>query len=203
MNLFTVTTWRSHRQALGLAPKTDLFPVLQRAYGAPQRHYHTATHIADCLDQLQCHQTLAERPAEVGIALWFHDAVYHSQRSDNEVRSAAWAQRYLSQEGLDIDVCDRITQLILATRHPARPQTVDEQLIIDIDLSILGRSESAFERYAIAIRHEYAWVPEMVYRSKRRAFLQILLAQETIYHTPTFRALYEVSARHNLRQAIE
>ncbi|MGB0562050.1 MAG: N-methyl-D-aspartate receptor NMDAR2C subunit [Spirulinaceae cyanobacterium] len=202
MNRFSAKTWRSHLQDLGLETKTDLFTILQRAYNAPHRHYHTATHIADCLAQLQQHQALALRPAEVAIALWFHDAVYHPQRSDNEARSAAWARRYLTAAGLKSDICDCITQLIRVTQHPARPQTTDEQLMVDIDLSILGRNPQEFEMYAIAIRHEYAWVPDAVYRTQRRAFLQRLLAQENIYHTPAFQSRYEASARCNLTQAI-
>ncbi|NEO87807.1 MAG: N-methyl-D-aspartate receptor NMDAR2C subunit [Spirulina sp. SIO3F2] len=201
--MFTPTTWHSHHQALNLHSPTDLFPILHRTYRSPQRHYHTTTHIADCLTLLAQHQHLAQHPAEIAIALWFHDAVYHPQRTDNEERSAAWAKRYVQQAGLANDGCNRIAQLILATRHPAQPQTSDEQLIIDIDLSILGQSPERFAKYAIAIRQEYAWVPETVYRSKRRSLLQTFLNQASIYHTPTFQEQYELQARSNLQQAIK
>lgn len=201
-NILTIQRWRSPHQALGIESVAHVLLQLQRAYSSPLRHYHTAPHIADCLEQLEQYRHLAEHPAEVAIALWFHDAVYHPQRRDNEAKSAAWAQRYLYQAGLASSSRDRVVQLILATRHPGILNTPDEQLMVDLDLSILGQSPAQFEHYCRAIRAEYAWVPEVTYCAKRRSLLRAFLDQETIYQTPALRTQYEAPARQNLQNAI-
>ena len=68
---------------------TELCGALLAAYAEPQRHYHSTQHLAECLHGFETVRHLAQRPAEVALALWFHDAVYDVQRHDNEAQSAA------------------------------------------------------------------------------------------------------------------
>ena len=85
--------WRRLWTALGAQTiNGGLFNQLVRAYGEPQRHYHTLQHLRECLAHWEAASALARRPEEVELALWFHDAVYDPRRSDNEARSAEWAQ---------------------------------------------------------------------------------------------------------------
>ena len=74
---------------------------------------------------------------------------------------------------------------------------------MDIDLSILGAPKARFELYDQQIRHEYSWVAQPVYRSKRLEVLQGFLDRAFIYSTPHFRDALEVAARANLLNAIE
>ena len=46
----------------------------------------------------------------------------------------------------------------MATRHAALPAGGDEQLLVDIDLAILGASAARFAEYERQIRAEYAFV---------------------------------------------
>src|SRR5262245_33859408 len=111
-------TWR----ALGGKPATDLFDQVLARYDEPQRHYHTARHLDECFAQLDGARGLAERPAEVELALWFHDAIYEPKKTDNEALSAIWARTAAITAGLDRDAADRVEVLILCTRHEAAPQ---------------------------------------------------------------------------------
>ena len=88
--------------------------------------------------------------------------------------------------------------LVLATRHTASPGSPDEQLLVDIDLSILGASESRFAEYERQIREEYSFVPEVVFRTKRRAILQSFITRPQIYRTQHFAGVLEQQARVNL-----
>ena len=148
------------------------------------------------------HESAAERPAEIAIALWFHDAIYAVTRKDNERKSADWARSVLADAGADPIVIERIEALIMATCHDAEAETVDARLLVDIDLAILGAQAQRYAEYETQIRAEYAWVPRMIYGAKRRAILQAFLDREHIFQTEPFRVRYERAARANLTLAI-
>jgi len=61
--------------------------------------------------------------------------------------------------------------LIMITQHSALPQTHDEKVLVDIDLSILGESMEHFDEYDRQVRQEYAWVADDIFKEKRREVL--------------------------------
>lgn len=176
---------------------------LLQAYAEPQRRYHTPQHLAECLQLFDETRDLAAQPAEVEIALWFHDAVYDVTAGDNEARSADWAERELRAAGVDEARIARIRELILATRHATLPQGQDACLLVDIDLAILGAPRPRFEAYEAQVRAEYAWVPEPLFRRKRRDILQEFLARRPLYRTPRLQARLEAQARANLAWSLQ
>jgi len=176
--------------------------ALLAAYGEPQRHYHTLQHLHECIDRLETCIDLATRPAEVETALWFHDAVYDVLRRDNERRSADWARQAVLENGVPADVADRIDALVMATRHATTRAAGDQQLLVDIDLAILGAEPERFAEYERQIRNEYAHVAEPEFKARRRAILAGFLARDRIYATPRLRAELEQRARANLSLAI-
>ena len=180
-----------------------IFAKLQRAYHEPHRVYHDARHLADCLKQFDCVRDQAIAPMQVEIAIWYHDAVYDPRATDNEARSAALARRDLQAARMLPSRIEMIDDLIMATKHDGAAETPDAALLVDIDLSILGRSREEFEHYDRTIREEYAWVPEDQYRAGRSAVLERFLARPAIYSTPWFKARYELAARRNLALALE
>ncbi len=196
--------WTHTWTALGMRRPADaLFRVLCQRYAEPHRKYHTLQHLRECLALCERDSALAERPAEVAIALWFHDAIYEHGRSDNEAASAAWARSALWDAGASMALADRVAALVMATRHSAVvPSTSDAQLLVDIDLAILGAEHTRFAEYEQQIRDEYQHVPQAVFALKRREVLQSFLDREHIYATPTYRARYEARARANLQTAI-
>jgi len=44
--------------------------------------------------------TEPSHPAEVELAIWFHDAIYDLWRTDNEARSADWTRDAIVAAGL-------------------------------------------------------------------------------------------------------
>jgi predicted metal-dependent HD superfamily phosphohydrolase len=197
------SSWRAAWRELALpAPAGALFEALCASWSQPQRHYHTLQHLAECLALFDELRALARHRGEVAIALWFHDAVYDVRRHDNEAESAAWARRALLEAGARDEVADRVDALVLATRHSERPATDDERLLVDIDLAILGAAPARFDEYERQIRAEYAWVPDEVFRAKRREILQAFDARRPIYATPALRERLEAAAHANLARSL-
>ena len=194
--------WRATWASLNLAPPTGLCEQLLRAWGEPQRHYHTLQHLTECLALSETLRAHAEQPADIELALWFHDAVYDVQGHDNEARAAHWATEALATGGVDAARCQRVHDLIMATCHTALPASPDQALLVDIDLAILGAPDVRFAEYTCQIGAEYAWVPPQVYAVKRRAVLQGFLDREQIYTTPAVAQRLEQRARYNLAKAI-
>ena len=164
------------------------------SYSEPHRRYHTLQHLEECFARFDEIADLAEHPADVELALWFHDAIYDPRRRDNERRSAHWA---LSSTGNA-----NVHSLVLATRHEAVPESMDENVLVDVDLWILGAAEERFEEYEGQVREEYGWVPGPIYRRKRRAILESFVSRPTIYSTGRFIERYERQARANLARSI-
>jgi predicted metal-dependent HD superfamily phosphohydrolase len=195
--------WLSLVRKMGLPNSLAMLDRLMAAYSEPHRHYHTTAHIEACLLEFDSVQSLAESPAEVELALWFHDVVYVPRASDNERRSADVASKFLASAGATPLVCSRVHSLVMATVHgPESPTDPDARLVVDIDLSILGRDTETYDRFEHAIREEYKWVPWFLYRRKRGEILQSFLNREFIYSTEPFRRRYELLARANLERAI-
>ncbi|MCI5137878.1 MAG: N-methyl-D-aspartate receptor NMDAR2C subunit, partial [Candidatus Electrothrix sp. AR1] len=124
---------------------------MKAVYTEPSRYYHTDKHIAECLTHLQFLRHQATHPAEVAIALWFHDAVYDTRRADNEEQSAEWAISFLRASKIRQTIRDRIAQLIMVTKTH-NPHDADTALMTDVDLSILGAQPHLFEQYDADIR---------------------------------------------------
>ena len=187
---------------LGLRSPSGLHDQLVAAYQEPQRHYHSLQHLVECLAHFNQVRGQAKYPGEVAIALWFHDAIYDVKGKSNELQSADWAVSALSAAGAGQATQDRVRQLIMATRHDAEASERDQQLLIDIDLAILGAAPERFAEYDRQVRAEYSWVPGFVYNIKRKAVLKSFLARKYIYSTKHFRELYEAQARSNLASAV-
>ena len=181
----------------------DLQAVLN-AYAQPQRHYHTTQHLQECLLWWQRCQNHMQAPAEVALALFYHDIVYDPKRSDNELQSAntmlAHLQAYLPEASTK-----RIYRWILATAHHGQQTTLsdaddaDLKWVLDIDLGILSADAERFQEYERQIRMEYRHVPLLIYRCKRRQVLRDFAQAPHLYHTDFFRQQLERSAKANLQ----
>lgn len=187
-----------------------LYVDLLAAYAEPHRHYHTQQHLAECLELWQEYYDVADDPVALGLALWFHDAVYDPLANDNEARSAEWARRALSACGLPSEQVHMVATLVLATQHGQTPcgqsllhinDCPDLALISDIDLAILGAGRVRFAEYEAQIRAEYPALNEAEFQAGRQAVLQGFL-QRRIYQLPDFYEGYEATARHNLEGAL-
>ena len=190
----------------GDAAASDAFARLHAAWGAPQRRYHDLRHLAACLFELDCAVTDSALADVIELALWYHDAVYEPGARDCEVRSADLLARDAATLAIPPEISGRAADLVRATAHVHAPTACGDpatDLIIDIDLSILGRDPIAFMDYEHSVEEEYAAIPMAAYRTARGQFLASLLAAPFIFRTPVFRARCEERARAQIRSLLD
>lgn len=180
---------------------------LLRHWSRWPRAYHNTQHLQACLNHLdRLHATLpdaVEQPNTVALALWFHDAIYWPWKSNNEERSALWATRFLTAQGLPETVVQTVHQHILDTRHQPGKLQGDARWVVDIDLAILGQSEAVYRQFEHGVRQEYRFVPWGRYVAGRSTILRGFLERERIYETDHFADLLERTARDNLAMALK
>jgi predicted metal-dependent HD superfamily phosphohydrolase len=202
-SFISFTAWSETWSRLGVSlPDALLYQKLIACYSEPHRKYHTLQHLGECFSHLSEIRFLAEHPHEIEIALWFHDAIHDTTGKNNEEKSADWAQAAALANGLSQETAARIHALVIATRHDAVPASRDAEIIIDVDLAILGATPERFAEYETQVRQEYAWVSSLVYQRERSKILNAFLKRKNIYSTLYFQINHEERARENLRRAL-
>lgn len=191
---------------LGGGDATGTHDLLMHSWAEPHRKYHTLQHLDECLALASAWggELTAADHAVLVLALWFHDAVYDTRRKDNEHLSAELADSELTRLGVAWEHRARIVQLVMATEHstpvPAGDPLTD--LLLDVDLAILGAPASRFNEYESQVRDEYGWVADDDYvegRGKVMAHFRALAGAEPqqLYRTAAGRTLL-AQARANL-----
>lgn len=199
----TPKRWQHLMKQFGFEANEQAYAMLLQKYQEKHRAYHNVAHINDCLSQLDQLPALHPEAREIELAIWFHDVIYDPYGKDNERKSAQKAELFIFDNVADDEPGKRISDLIMATLHQAPPTNSAEALIMDIDISILGRDETSYQRYTEQVRQEYRFVPRFLYRTKRVEILQKFLQRESLYSTPYFQEQYEEQARKNIAQEIE
>lgn len=179
--------------------------ALKVRYAEPHRHYHTWKHIDDMLALSVRFRHLIYNPHLLNVAILYHDAVYDPTRHDNEGKSAL----LVNQLGgvLSVGEIAWVQNLIMATmdHRPAmvrEDERADAQVLVDIDLSILGCDAGAFWNYEDGIRREYSFVSPADYREGRTKVLKSFLERPRIFISREFFEEFEEPARRNLAASV-
>ena len=195
--------WTALWKRLGAQGNVNaVYNDLVSRYSEPHRAYHTLKHIGHCLDEFEQVRHLATNPDAVELALWYHDAIYDTKAIDSEERSATLAVEVVRGVSLFDNFGQSVTNLIMATKHTSAPTDPDVQLLVDVDLSILGQSEDKFNEYEQQVHKEYEWVAEDAFFAGRSAILKSFLNRPAIYSTQFFRNKYETQARQNIARSL-
>jgi len=183
---------------------TEIADILLAKYSEKHRAYHNLWHINMLLAGVDGWQSDFADQESVRLAVWFHDVIYEPRNQTNETESAALAVESLAALNFSTVKIKRVEKMILATqKHRAKGLDEDGRLFLDFDLSILSAAPAVYKKYAQAIRHEYSFVPENLYREKRREILQSFLQREKIFYTDKMKKLSESAARANIANEIK
>jgi len=182
----------------------EAFQVLKEQYSEKSRFYHNLSHVKTLLKLVESFVNKIQDPNAIKFSIWFHDVIYDSKRNDNEAESARLASEMLCKLNVNAETIELVKNLILATKdHSGKNLSYDAKLFLDMDLAILGMSEELYKEYSQAIRQEYAWVSESMYRRGRKKVLKSFVERERIYFTDEMKARYEEQARKNINSEIK
>lgn len=186
----------------------SLMATLEMMYAEGHRKYHTWEHIEALVEVYEMFADQITHPEQVLYALYFHDAVYEIPGPENEQKSAELFRK-TAKGVLDQEIIDDVFALIVATKAHSLPSDIKPHLIndcalfLDMDMSILGAPESAYERYSAQIREEYKSIPDQLYQAGRKSILTGFLEREAIFLTPDFNQRFEAAALRNIAAEIE
>ena len=182
----------------------ELWAEIVIQYSAKSRHYHSLAHVENLLKQANAHQAAIEDFEVLQFSIWYHDIIYKATRKDNEWQSAEKAKIRLAQLNLNSKRIERCAaQILLTQNHQVEHAPLDDQYLIDFDLSILGSDWDTYEEYAKQVRKEFKIYPKFLYRKGRKKALKAFLARPRIYSTPVYYEKFEANARANLQMEMD
>lgn len=179
------------------------FQGLRARYSERDRFYHNLGHVRQLLYLFESLNDRIHNHNAVRFSIWLHDVIYNTRMNDNENESARLASELLTRLQVDAETIRLVADWILATKgHSGGDLPEDGRLFLDMDLSILGMGKETYEKYSRAIRSEYFWVPETVYRKSRMRILRSFIDRESIYRTDEMKERFEEQARKNIHEEI-
>ncbi|HEU4810819.1 MAG TPA: hypothetical protein VFT00_01640 [Nocardioides sp.] len=184
----------------------ELRDRLLSAYADPARGYHDTRHLTEVcarIDEIAADGRTGFDRVTVLLAAWFHDGVYDGQPGA-EHRSAEWAERELPPLGVTTATVAEVARLVRLTEtHRPADDDTNGCVLSDADLAILAAPVGRYTEYVLAVRAEYAHVPDDAFREGRSAILRDLLAKPHLFHTAYAREHWEAAARHNVQQELD
>ena len=187
---------------------SEILEEARRLHDGTARGYHAWSHPQALLKLFDTLRNRLHDPLAVECAIVFHDAIYDPTRTDNERQSADLAARLL-REVVPPQTRSRAIRLIEATERHLVPEGLNDKdaddcrIFLDLDLSILGAGDEAFDAYEAGVRHEYQHVPVDAFRLGRAAILERFLARDRLYITEWGHEMFEAQARVNLARSLD
>ncbi len=160
-------------------------------------------HLESLLQQLSAVKSDISHWDTLLFTLFYHDIVYNSLKSDNEEKSAEFAERSMRQILVPREIMENCTAQILATKLHLDSPDQDTNYFTDADLSILGQDWRSYSAYYQNVRKEYAIYPDLIYKPGRKKVLKHFLGMERIFKTEYFYAKFEQQAKQNLKKELE
>ncbi len=192
---------------------SDLHKIIGM-YENSSRVYHNIDHLMHVFDELsacpELNKMYKERVADLYLAAAVHDVV---QGTKNEVlESIDWCDQNMHENGFMLS--ERARDLVKATSHF---QTTTENvkdadsvnIMVSIDLAILGQEPERYNIYAHSVKEEYVRMhPDITaeqYRIGRANVLKHFIVKaknNTLYPTKYYADLYNDAALYNLENEL-
>ncbi|WP_262887835.1 Pycsar system effector family protein [Pontibacter pudoricolor] len=115
------------------------------------------------------------------LAAWFHDTGYVNVYDGHEEESIRFAREWLEQQQHPAPRIERIAECILATKHSLEPTTLLQELLVDADMSNIGKD--TFFSTAELLRVEWEIFKDRSFSDREWAQFQMDFLLSTTFHT--------------------
>ena len=174
---------------------------IEKRYSLKKRFYHNLKHLEHMLLELEFIKDKAVDLDSILFSVYYHDIIYDASKSNNEEESAKFLEKVLIKTSFEnIESCKK---QIIATKKHEKSDDIDVNILLDIDMAILGQSWDIYEAYCQKIRKEYSIYPDFLYKKGRKKALKSFLEQNRIFKTDFFHDKYESITRYNIFREIE
>ncbi|PSR56158.1 metal-dependent phosphohydrolase [Adhaeribacter arboris] len=164
--------------------------------------YHNYKHTSDIVQEasiLADAYQLPESEKEILLlAAWFHDTGYLDIYQGHEERSVEIATAFLQQENYPPAQIQRISSCILATKASVKPANLLEEILVDADISNIGKK--TFFPNAELLRAEWEIFLNNFYTDAEWAQYQLDFLQATQFHTEAAQRRYNDQLAKNIQE---
>ncbi|MCP1298913.1 hypothetical protein NK356_07040 [Chryseobacterium sp. S0630] len=181
----------------------DLWREIETRYSEKGRHYHNLLHLENMFKELDAVKMNISDFTALSFSVFYHDVIYDAASKANEEKSAAKAEKRLTELHINQDKISLISAQILATKSHQRSDDEDTNYLLDADLSVLGKDFKTYSEYTQNIRKEYSIYPDFLYKPGRKKVLKHFLELESIFKTEYFKEKYEAQAKENIAAELQ
>ncbi|WP_114783903.1 Pycsar system effector family protein [Botryobacter ruber] len=147
--------------------------------------YHNFKHTCDTVSEAQqlgeMHQLPENEMQDLLLAAWFHDTGYIKTYTGHEEESVRIATEWLERQLYPAERIELIAELIMATKHTNQPVGLLQEIIVDADLSNIGKN--TFFATAELLRLEWEIFLDKFYSEREWAQFQMDFLLSTTFRT--------------------
>ena len=159
---------------------------------------HTNTVAKEAATLGQAAQLSASDLEALMLAAWFHDTGYIDRYDGHEYRSMEIAEAWLTPKGYPAERIRLIQDIIRATHRDEKRDTELQRLLVDADLSNLGREDCLAD--AELLRTEWETTQGKVYSNKDWAEFQLDFLLQHRYLTDAGKDRYKEQLKENIKE---
>ncbi|MDX5437103.1 MAG: DUF5706 domain-containing protein, partial [Pontibacter sp.] len=142
---------------------------------------HTFETVAEAQDLGQRSKISESQLHDLVLAAWFHDTGYVCTYEGHEEESVRIATEWLERKQYPKERIELIAAIIRATKHDQAPETLLQELMVDADMSNIGRD--TFFATAELLRVEWEIYQDKFFTDKEWEQFQMDFLLSTTFHT--------------------
>ncbi len=142
-----------------------------------------------------------EELQDLVLAAWFHDTGYVNTYDGHEVESVRFATEWLAKYDYTTERLERIAGCIMATKHDTEPETLIQEILVDSDLSNIGKP--TFSATAELLRVEWEIYQDRFFTDREWAQFQMDFLLSTTFHTNQAQHMFAAQLGLNIQEQRE